>query len=49
MLLIIIINATGLETRKSDESVQQVYYGPLIMSKMVLISYYTEFFNVRRG
>ena len=28
---------------------QQVSYGPLIMSIMLIMSCYTEFFNVRRG
>jgi hypothetical protein len=29
--------------------VQQVSYGPLIMSIMLIMSCYTGFFNVRRG
>jgi hypothetical protein len=29
--------------------VQQVSYGPLIMSIMLIMSCYTEFFNVRRA
>jgi hypothetical protein len=51
------LNATGLETRKGDGygygwiilPVQQVSYGPLIMSIMLMMSCYTGFFNVRRG
>jgi hypothetical protein len=49
------LNATGLETRKGDGygriilPVQQVSYGPLIMSIMLKMSCYTGFFNVRRG
>ena len=49
------LSATGLETRKGDGygriilPVQQVSYGPLIMSIMLIMSCYTGFFNVRRG
>ena len=49
------INATGLETKKGDGyrqiilPVQQVCYGPLIMSIMLIMSCHTVFFNVRRG
>ena len=49
------LNATGLETRKGDGygritlPVQQVSYGPLIMSIMLIMSWYTGFVNVRRG
>jgi hypothetical protein len=48
-------NATGLETRKGDGygriilPVQQVSYGPLIMSIMLIMSCSTGFFNVQRG
>jgi hypothetical protein len=49
------LNATGLETRKGDGygriilPVQQVSYGPLIMSIMLIMNCYTGFFKVRRG
>ena len=45
------LNATGLETRKGNGygrillPVQQVSYGPLIMSIMLIMSCYTVFFN----
>ena len=49
------LSATGLETRKGDGygriilPVQQVSYGPLIMSIMLIMNCNTGFFNVRRG
>jgi hypothetical protein len=49
------LNATGLETRKGDGygriilPVQQVSYGPLVTSIMLIMSCYSGFFNVRRG
>ena len=48
------LNAKGLETRKGDGygriilPVQQVSYGPLTMSIMLIMSCNTGFFNVRR-